>query len=116
MLARLSTGKAVEAQSEARHGSLVAVSATFPQHKWPRTRQAPAAGARPPGTVTLWGLAQPSAALGVTSALTISEGADAEPSLTQDGFLDVSRRTGLEWSLASGPACRLSGDLELSGT
>lgn len=72
--------------------------------------------ARPPATATLWGLSQPTAALGVNTAVSMSEGPGHQPSLSQDGFVDASSRAGLEWSLASGPACRLSGDLELSGT
>eukprot|EP00887_Chlorella_sp_A99_P005411 scaffold1.g5411.t1 len=115
---RVETGKSLDFQSDPKHGSLVAVSARFPPPRRHHHKQLPPPPGRPPGTAVLWGLAQPSEAAGINSAVSLSEGGGAATALalSMDGFVDLSKRTGLEWSLSSGPASRLSGNVELSGT
>ena len=123
LLSKLDSGKSLDFQSEPQAGSVLAVSATFARPCQHRTRQHPPEAQRQRGTAVLWGLVQPSPLAGITSAVSVAEGSISGPasqggvsSLTHDGFLDVSRRAGVDWALTSCPDGKILGDVEISGT
>ena len=112
--ASLSNGSSTSAAAESNGASLdSAASAALRPPPQPQ-RQA----VHPqPAHATLWALVQPAAGVGVHTALSaVDAGPTGFGGWHQAGFLDVSRRVGVDYSLSRHPASGLTADLQLSAT
>lgn len=70
-----------------------------------------------PATAVLWGLVQPADHVGVTTSLSaVDKGPTGFGGWEQQGFLDVTRRAGVDYCVRRHPATGLSGDVEVSAT
>jgi hypothetical protein len=70
-----------------------------------------------PAHATAWALLQPSDSIGITSFVSaVDGGLTGFAGWSQQGFVDLSRRASLEYSLAHHPGSGVAGDLDLLAT
>lgn len=111
----MATGRSLEYQAVPCAGTLLGLNYVPP--RTPPLRQPPRQGAPQPAHSTLWVLVQPVDGLGVNTSLSaVAAGPTGFGGWHQDGFVDVSERAGLEYSLARHPVSGVSGELELVAT
>ena len=127
---KVATGRALEYQAVPAAGALLGLTYHPARQPPPRPRRRPNQQALeaappapqaplqpPPAHATAWALQQPSDSIGITSSISAVDGGPTGfAGWSQQGFVDLSRRASLEYSLAGHPASGVTGELDLLAT
>lgn len=112
----MASGRALDYQAVPCTGALLGMHhqpARQAAHRRPRQAPPP----RQPAHATLWLLVQPTDRVGVNTGLNV---VDAGPTgfggWHQQGFADLNRRVGVEYSLSRHPASGMSSEFEMAAT
>jgi hypothetical protein len=118
---KVARGRALDYQVVPSTGALVGLSyvpARLPSHSAQRKGQLPAPAQ--PAHSTLWALLQPHSGLGINTALSVVDSSGGRQSgfssWCQQGFLDVTPRASLEYSLTQHPGSNLAAEADLIAT